>query len=401
LLRSHSVHAPRVIAFVDPHQLPLLRAVARDAGVTIVGAGSPTKGQTGTVAARLACQPVDDLRSALTEGDCDAVLIVSPGDFGAASASAATDARAVLAAFARGVGVASFEPLPCSALDVRGAWGESQSGTVAATLPRFVGLPKRLRAFRDAAEILSQFGTPRLVHAEALGTPEQGSLGARLLAACDLVVGLMGEPETVDAAYVPPAQGLRAAPGDRVTSLQGDLCATLRFADGRAASILASTRGSRWNCGCTILGDMGRLRIHDRGFSWFAADGTPRDELRYPSPYASPDSPGYSTQSAGSASSSSRAESSRLPNLFTALDDTSSDAASRTDDDLAPLPPAHDPAVIALAESLARILDPNIPDEGPIEAASVLAVMQAAMLSARTGQPERPQTFRTVNVGGL
>lgn len=363
---------PRIIAFLDPAQVPLIRAVASQVGVELVGAGSPAKGQSGAVAAELGCAPVDDLRSVLTDASCDAVLIASSGDFGAAQDSAGVDARAVQAAYTRGVGIASLEPLPASALDVRGVWNDSQAGLVPADVPRFVGLPRRLRAFRDAAEPLAQFGQVRFLFAESLGRPEEGSLAARMMAACHTVVSLMGEPEVVDAAYVTTAGG-RIAPADTLVSLRGDLTAMLRFSDGRAAAIAASSQGARWNFGATMLGPEGRIRVHHQGFAWRAPDGSLRDELRL----------GEAAEPTG------RVPKPNEEGLFGAMREPTTATA------------AHQPAIDALSESLTRILDPDIPDEGPIELESVLCVMQAAMLSARTGQPERPQMFRNVSVGGL
>lgn len=363
---------PRIIAFLDPAQVPLIRAVASQVGVELVGAGSPAKGQSSGVAAELGCTPVDDLRSVLTDSACDAVLIASSGDFGAAQDSAGVDARAVQAAYTRGVGIASLEPLPASALDVRGVWNDSQAGLVPADVPRFVGLPRRLRAFRDAAEPLAQFGQVRFLFAESLGRPEEGSLAARMMAACHTVVSLMGEPEVVDAAYVTTAGG-RIAPADTLVSLRGDLTAMLRFSDGRAAAIAASSQGARWSFGATMLGPEGRIRVHHQGFAWRAPDGSLRDELRL----------GEAAEPPG------RVPKPNEEGLFGALREPPTATA------------AHQPAIDALSESLSRILDPDIPDEGPIELESVLCVMQAAMLSARTGQPERPQMFRNVSVGGL
>ena len=47
-----------------------------------------------------------------------------------------------------------------------------------------------------------------------------------------------------------------------------------------------------------------------------------------------------------------------------------------------------------VAESLARLLDPGIPDPGPADHATLLAMGQAALLSARTGQAESPATIK-------
>src|SRR5262245_28617270 len=72
----------RVAVWLDAHQADFVRAVARQAGVTIAAAGSPSRGQTGAVAAAVECAPLDDLRSAMTEGDFDVIWLAANGDFG-------------------------------------------------------------------------------------------------------------------------------------------------------------------------------------------------------------------------------------------------------------------------------------------------------------------------------
>lgn len=318
-----------------------MRAVAAAAGLNLVAAGCGAKGRSSAVAAALACEPVDDLRSALTEGQCDVVLIASAGGFGAAASP--SDAAAVLAASQRGVRVLTLEPLPASALELGGPWRPA-GGAAPADAVRFIPLARSAKPFRDAAEILEMFGKPRTVLVEACCRPEEGSLGARLFGAVETLLCLMGEPETVDAAYAPPHRSqLIPQLGETLRDTHGDIAASVRFGDGRAAAIVASDQSGRWSRAVTMLGPEGRLRIYDDGFEWVNAAGDRVDASR-------------ETKRRGET------------------------AASR--------------GVQVIADAIRRTLDPAIPDEGPLDRAAVLAVCQSVLLSTRTGSGENPATIR-------
>ena len=337
---------PRVIVWLDRLQVDLIAAVARQAKFSIVGAGSPAKGQSGSVAASLGCPVVDDLRAALASAECDAILLASLGDF--ALSPTRQDAGAVRASHARGVRVITLEPVPPSAMDLSGqGWTHEEHGQCPANLIRFVGLPRLSRVMRDAHEPLTSVGLPRTLHIESYAGATTCSLASRLFAATDLMISLLGEPETVDAAYVGAAvgQGVRSAPPQSLANLDGDLSVTCRFPDGRAATLSASNQGGRWSFAATLLGEQGRLRLYDDGFEWIGVDGQKCDELRIR----------RGTRSANEI-------------------DTR--------------------AATALAESLARLLDTSLPDDGPVPLESILCVAQAVLLSARTGQPESPATLR-------
>src|SRR5690606_29923013 len=119
--------------------------------------------------------------------------------------------------------------------------------------------------------------------------------------------------------------------------------ASLRFDDGRTASLVASDHAGRWNRTVTLLGEGGRLRLFDDGFEWIDPGGEKVD--------------------------SSRASTREAPGAWG----------------------AHE--VAAIADDLSRRLDPAIPAVGPVDHASVLALCQATLLSARTGQCESPASI--------
>src|SRR5437016_332966 len=140
--------ARQVAVWIAPEQVPLIRDVARVSGAVIVAAGSPIRGQSGGVASELAAKPADDLRAMLAAAEADLVLIGSPDAFGAGSNL--DDASAVIAARARGVKVATLEPIPAAALDlVSGGWASRGGGTSAADAIRFCPLARFSAPFRE------------------------------------------------------------------------------------------------------------------------------------------------------------------------------------------------------------------------------------------------------------
>lgn len=342
--------AARIGVWASVEQAPYVRAVAEQGGVTVALAGSPVRGQAGQVAQMLEATAFDDLRAAAVEADVALLWLAAPAQFGAGEDD--SDARWVLSMQQRGVRIVSSEPIPASALVLRRAGWTAAAGEApgAGDALRFIALPRVSPALREAPETLAAFGPARAVQIEAWAAPMHMTLGGRLFGAMDLVYALLGEPETVDAAYVGPhaTAGLHALPGETLRDLAGDLLGTLRFADGRACVLSASNAAGRWNTLVTLISPAGRLRIFDDGWEWIAPDGTKRDEHRR-------------------GKRGAKAQ------------------------------PDH--AVTAAADSLARLLDPRLPDDGPTPLEPVLAMSQAALLSARTGQPESPGTLRRL-LGG-
>jgi predicted dehydrogenase len=334
----------RIAVWLEPAQCGLVRDVAAAAGVGIAIAGSPARGHSHGVASELGSEPSDDLRAILASADVDLVWIASPGPFGVGGGSG--DAEAVLAAHARGVKVAASEPVPASALDLfSGLWLDAGIAMRPADIVRFIPAPRGSLAMRHADDVLANFGEIRSIAVETWSSRAEGSLGARIFEGLALIASLLGEPEKIDAAYAAPTHGtgVHGLPGESLRDLSGDICACMRFADGRAASLVASDQGGRWNRTITILGPAGRLRIFDDGLEWIGPTGQRTDEMRPPH--------------------------------------LRGDA-----------PVSH--AVSAIAESLTRMLDPAAPDPAPLDHATILSMAQAILLSARTGEAESPGTIK-------
>lgn len=328
-----------MIAWLRPAQAAFVRAVAQAADFAIVGAGTPSKGQSAAVADALSCAAVADIRTALTEGDAELIFIASTGDFGA---DAAADAGALAAARARSVQVATLDPIPAAALDVMAReWSDGELNSSPSLWPRVCPLVRFARSLRDAMESLHEFGPARLVSVTSTCTAGQASLGGRLFSAVDLVLAMLGEPDLIDAAFISPGagHGLHSLPGETHRDLHGTISANVRYADGRAANFVLSDCGAQWTDSVLLIGPGGQLTITHRGFEWFGPDGSLLDRHEAPAT-------------------------------------------------------EHEAGAAAIADVLTRLLDPALPVEAPVDIASVLAIGQAALLSARTGQGESPATIR-------
>ncbi|QYK49067.1 MAG: hypothetical protein KF838_04265 [Phycisphaeraceae bacterium] len=337
----------RVAIWAMPKQVELVRLVASGAGLEIACAGSPAKGQSGAVASELGAETLADLRSALAEKIADVVLIASAGDFGADPDR--NDAELLGGAAGRGCRVVSFEPLPPSSILLsRGSWLEGARGLRPVDGYRWCPTLRHSHGWRQAPDALESFGRVRAASVESIGSGAEGTLGARLIGAIEVVCATLGVPESIDAAFVGATWpgSVHAIPGESLRDLEGSITANLRFADGRSASLIASSVGGLWRRAGTFVGEGGTLRISDDGVEWHRPDGTLQDRSR-----------------------------------------------PRVDR------PWSTPASEVVAEALARSVDPSI-DSAPgpagwmVDHATMLMVAQAALLSARTGQTESIETIR-------
>lgn len=380
-----------VVVWLEPDQVDLVRAVldavgggAARGGLHVVGAGCPQIGRSREVAESLAgpgsIMPMDDLRAALTTSDADLFILAAPGDFGSggerfggggggSSGSSVDDWAVIEQRRAAGGAMLTLEPMPASVLQLHsptlgsgpeqaaimlgpgdagasmrgaGGTGGGGGGEWATFAPSF----RRGPAMRAAADVLGQLGAVHTVSVEFLSGRGEGPLGARLFDAAETVCSLLGDAESVDAMYVWPGRGKIVHPtvGESLRGLSGMMTVNIRFADGRAASIVAGDHAvgcGRWSRRACIVGEKGRLIVHDDGFELFGADG-------------------------------------------------------RTFDRSAPVLPAPESQSLAgavLADQLRRLLEMAPPVVPPTDYARILSVTGAILLSARTGEVESPETI--------
>jgi predicted dehydrogenase len=278
-----------------------------------------------------------DPRQALATTEADLALFLTP----TGARDALDDASVLASAVERGLKLATLEPTPASALDF--ARFEKLLGQDEPV--RVIPALTRAPVFTHALDLLEQVGPVRTLSVATRCARGQGSLFARLFDAMDIVLSLLGEPETIDAAVCGPVVPGRVhlAPGDSLRDLRGDLTANLRYAGACAASLSLSDNAGRWFRGVTLVGHGGCLRFDDTSYEFIDPSGKTVDS---------------------SAASDRRGR--KNPGA------------------------AHDLAASACAQQIHAMFDLHAPRSAPRKTSTVLAMAEAALLSARTGTPESP-----------
>jgi len=326
----------RGVAWIDPGQAAFVRGVFARSGIDLVGVGCPEGHQAGKAAAEIGCESVDDLRSVLTGGDVDLVLIADPGAFG--DTEIGQDLEVLRVAHARDVVVATLEPIPASAAEVVGTdWVEAIQSGVLNAMVRFLPRTRLSSMMVELQTAMETFGVIRSCSVSMVAPRVHGSLGARLFDGMDLVRALMGVPEVIEASYVSPSsgRGLHPLPGQSLRGLHGECTMNLRYPDGRAAAMMFSDQAGVASTTLVAMGAEGHLVVNDHGFCWRSPDG-------------------------------------ELVDSFTRSEDEA-DEVSRQ--------------LVELCSGVGAT-------QAPIEYASVLSMTHATLLSSRTGQGESPETTK-------
>jgi hypothetical protein len=333
---------PRAVCWLRPEQSGVISRVLRDAGIEAVSAGSPEASNTGVVAQSMGCQPCNDLRSALTSGDADLVVIAAPGDFGHADLD--QDMGALQQARSRALPIATLEPIPASAMSLAGTrWADALENGSLAEYIRFAPRTRRTPAIDELHAMLETFGVPRSGAIRMHGPSTLGSLGARMFDAMDLTRAIFGVPESIDACCVTPAigRGVHQVPGETLRSLTGDLTAHLRFSDGRSLTMHLSDRAARSSFDLRVIGLEGIVDVRPDQLVWQHSSGE--------------------------------------------IDRTRVNGAGVEGDD------ANETALVTQLKNLCAGVGPT---HAPIDYSAVLSMTHAALLSCRTGQGESPDTIR-------
>ena len=201
----------------------------------------------------------------------------------------------------------------------------------AAPLPIPIPSFRGVRRGRRLIEAAETFGSPISASVEVTGPAPAGVVATRLLDAIDLLSIWFGLPAFVQATAVQPV-GAGDTPPTR-------LFVIARYPDGRAASITAGADGGRHQRAVVLHGEAGRLRGLDGAIEWT----DPRGEIVEfePSPAAGGDDLG-----------------------------------------------------IELAESIESAVLGRLPQRSAEASLDLLAVGEACLLGARTGEPEAIERVR-------
>jgi len=328
--------SPRVLVWANVEQTALVQRICELAGLTVVMAGSPRKGQTGHLAARWGCKSCDDLRHALAQGGIDGVVLMTLEGF-LDSDHFESDADVAREAGAKGIKLVTLEPAIPALSDLcrlEGLGASALGGVM-----KSMGLPRRGKRFGLLTDMIPDFGRISTMSIESHGPAVEGTLGARLVGALDASLAFMGEPVALASFASSGTSGLSA---DSIRSVNGELTVSGRTGDGAVLVIrVSNTRARHWfRVACS--GEGGEIIFEPSGLEWMGSDGAVRE--------------------------------------FTDFGTQSIVAGSRL-----------------LADDLARALYPGGQEGAPVAWESILATAQAALLAAKTGQVESPETIRRMS----
>lgn len=278
-VQSSTTHnLPPLAVWCRPSQADLVAEIAKLAGLRIMLAGSPDLGRSAAVADLLAlahphASPIDDVRTLISRAEPGGlVLLASLDRFGTDGDRA--DLRLLSSAAERGVRVLTFEPIPSSVAHLpstditrRGSASRSRTDqpTSADVFPARRTPDWWSAVGHDTLDLVSHVGSPCALAVQAIASQDHGSLSARLLDVCSLIVGLLGQPEQVDAALAPATAGasLHLAADTLGPELSGTITLNARYADGRAAAAIASNTADTWRRHATLLTSAGTILIDD------------------------------------------------------------------------------------------------------------------------------------------
>jgi len=276
-----------VMIWTNAERGPLVQAVVdrMGAAVVIVGVGGPDAPERERLASRWGCASGDDFRKLLIDRPGRYVLIamcdgLQEGDFAAA--------------VAQGAVVLTLEPVS-SALDEWIASRHRTRSLVGATatvedpnpgrsskgkgfeLGRVVQLPSLARSpgWLSAADPAEAVGAARLIAISSFGQRKQWSLYAHLFDAWKVVLGWASLPVTVDASWT--------GPGDRVPEdvrqVTGHLSAHARLRNGCGATVSVSDLAGCHHRRLEVVGDGGHLTLEDRAYRLWDTQGDELDRL--------------------------------------------------------------------------------------------------------------------------
>ena len=127
---------------------------------------------------------------------------------------------------------------------------------------RIIPLFRRSDGYRAAMEIIAELGPPNLVSIVMAGPTSSSSLLARLYDAMDLIDTLCPQPEGINASLSGPLAGVP----ETLEGLHGHLAGSIRFGSNCAATVAISDCSGAWTRRVALLSDRGSLSVTDRGF---------------------------------------------------------------------------------------------------------------------------------------
>lgn len=321
--------APEIVVWIDAPRAALVTQLLDVMGAEVkpIGVGGPRVTEVDDLARRLDAPREDDLRKLVVERPAAFLFLATMDGVGHEDLAAAA---------AQETTILTLEPLAADLPELERLAGRtpgSRDGRTVlsrvARVPTFTQSPGYLRS-SDPHEVL---GDRRLIACESCGRPETGSLFARLYDAWHTVLGFAPLPESIDASLSGPMNDIP----DDLRRVHGQIAAHARMPDGHNAVVHVADNASDHRRRLHVVSPQAELRISDTGYDLRHADGAIVDEGDV------------------------------KPGGVTFID--------------------------LVAAQWRRLLDrpPGFSDAPPGREAEALACCLAALLSARTGQPESPR----------
>ncbi len=256
------------------------RVVERMAGaIHVVGAGGPDAAERDGLAKQLRCPSGDDFRKLLIDHHPAYVFVAScdglrEGDFAVAVGQGAV----VLTVEPVASGLSEWATSRRRARALVGATATMDTATRESDvieLGRVIHVPAMVRSpgWLRATDPSEAVGRPRLIAMTSFGGREEWSLYGRLFDAWRSALAWGALPVTIDASL--------AGHGERVPEdirdARGSMTAHGRLAEGCTVSVCASDASGGHTRRLEVVGEGGRLRVDDRGYSLVDARGRELD----------------------------------------------------------------------------------------------------------------------------
>lgn len=242
------------LVWTDEQREPLVRRILDQMdGVRILAVGGPRKGRLNDLAAKHDCAVEDDIRKMLIEQPASYLLLATEEGVGREDLIQARRAQ---------MQVLAVEP-PVDKLDqIETDRGRDEAMGRMFVVPWWRTSP----VWQSAADPQEAIGSIWAIQATSLCDVTSGSLYGRLYDTLDMIVNMLGIPDTVDASLAGPL----AEPPQHLRHLTGALTAHLRFGEGMSAAIHISDQSGQWSRKLEVIGAEGQLRLSDDGYHLFS-----------------------------------------------------------------------------------------------------------------------------------
>jgi hypothetical protein len=246
--------AHEALIWTDEQREPLVRRVLEKMdGLQILALGGPRKGRLNDLAAKYGCVVEDDIRKMLIEQPASYLFLAT--DEGVSREDLAQARRAQIQ-------VLAIEP-PAEPLDqIETDRGRDEAMGRLFVVPWWRTSP----VWQSAADPQEALGSIWAIQATSLCNTTAGSLYGRLYDTLDMIVNMVGMPDTVDASLAGPL----GEPPQKLCHLTGALTAHLRFGGGGSAVIHVSDQSGQWSRRLEIIGADGQLRLTDDAYHLFS-----------------------------------------------------------------------------------------------------------------------------------